>query len=420
MMMPINLPLTPKSSPADGTLARPQSSEFDTTQSPPFGEILKDEEMKLLEEKESSAFSVAAVLAAMQSPTVTEPVPVNDVQDFDAKTVGNVAAATTAGIKTESDGMSATVQPGVPNLQSLPTMPNILPSQPGTGLEKAGGDGKTIETQAGVVTVTDETPAPLNIGSGGETESKLDGEDSRIAGTGLNVENSESGLQSEVNKALKEIQIGLTNKPGSISSASMANQESVETGQAKRVDGKTGVEKVNHEARQELDPMTVTADSTKETVFVNTTEKWSPAQVTVQADEVIQQIMGQMKIKIKSGNTSMHLQLNPKDLGSIDVQMVKSAQGVNVTFVTEQASTGQLLETQINQLRQSLKDAGLQLTGLNINQHDQPKQEGGFFKQGPHFGEYSQRHTPQLETTTSDRGRPERIGGSSNEIDYLI
>jgi flagellar hook-length control protein FliK len=116
----------------------------------------------------------------------------------------------------------------------------------------------------------------------------------------------------------------------------------------------------------------------------------------------------------------MHLQLNPRDLGTIDVQMIKNTQGVSVTFFAEQAATGQLLETQINQLRQSLKDAGVNLTGLNISQYDQPKQEGGFLKHDPHFSKYSQRGAQQAESVIVERERPQRIGGSSSEIDYLI
>ena len=116
----------------------------------------------------------------------------------------------------------------------------------------------------------------------------------------------------------------------------------------------------------------------------------------------------------------MRLQMNPKDMGAIEVHMVSNAKGVSVTFFAEQAGTGQLLETQMDHLRQSLKDAGVQLTNLNISQHDQPKQEGGFQKQDPHFGSFSQRVAPQAETANKERARPERIGGSISEVDYLI
>ncbi|MBK7455099.1 MAG: flagellar hook-length control protein FliK [Anaerolineales bacterium] len=147
---------------------------------------------------------------------------------------------------------------------------------------------------------------------------------------------------------------------------------------------------------------------------------FSITDVNVQTSEVIQQIMSQMKVRMKGGATSMRLLLNPKELGEIEVQMVRNTQGVSVTFIAEQANTGKMLEIQINQLRQSLKDAGVQLTDLNFSQHDQPKQEGGFLRQSPQFSQYLPASTPQTEIVNKALDRPERIDGLSNEVDYLI
>jgi flagellar hook-length control protein FliK len=116
----------------------------------------------------------------------------------------------------------------------------------------------------------------------------------------------------------------------------------------------------------------------------------------------------------------MRLQLNPKDLGGIEVRMVKSAEGVQVTFFAEQASTEHLLETQMNQLRQSLKDVGVELTGLNVSQHDQPKQEGGFLQQGAYFGSNFQRNPSQAESVAAEVSRPEPLVRSASEVDYWI
>jgi flagellar hook-length control protein FliK len=142
----------------------------------------------------------------------------------------------------------------------------------------------------------------------------------------------------------------------------------------------------------------------------------SPAvQVDPMAREVIEQITSQMKARIKSGETSISMKLNPEKLGGIEVQMTHNAQGISVSFITEQASTGQLIESQVNQLRQSLKDAGVQLANLSISQHGQSNQEGGGFRQSQHFAQTSQRDVPQVE----DEGIPQRVGLTS-EIDYLV
>jgi flagellar hook-length control protein FliK len=183
---------------------------------------------------------------------------------------------------------------------------------------------------------------------------------------------------------------------------------------------KVSVEEVDHESEQEFDSIPLTTGLVNEAVVVKTVEKQTAAPVNVHGAEVVQQVVSQMKVKIKSGNTSMRLQLNPKDLGGIEVQMVKSAEGVSVTFFAEQASTGHLLETQMNQLRQSLKDAGVQLTGLNVGQQDQPKQEGGFFRQDRYFGQDFQRSVPRTGMIGKEMERTEEVVRSATEIDYLI
>jgi flagellar hook-length control protein FliK len=115
----------------------------------------------------------------------------------------------------------------------------------------------------------------------------------------------------------------------------------------------------------------------------------------------------------------MHLQLNPKELGAIDVQMVSGPQGVSVTFSAEQPATGRLLETQLNQLRQALTEAGVQLAGLNIGQHGQPRQEGGFLDQNTQFTQPARQDPSQKEANVQMTRHPVRTGGTG-EVDYLI
>lgn len=144
-------------------------------------------------------------------------------------------------------------------------------------------------------------------------------------------------------------------------------------------------------------------------------------QPAVQPSEVIGQIMGQMKVRIKSGLGTMRLQLNPQELGAIEVQVVRNDQGISVTFSAEQPGTGRILEAQADQLRQALKDAGVQLNGLNISQQDHhPRQEGGSLKQSPYFGPYAAQDQSSAEKTSVEINRPARRIGSAGEIDYLI
>lgn len=136
--------------------------------------------------------------------------------------------------------------------------------------------------------------------------------------------------------------------------------------------------------------------------------------------EFIEEIISQVKPHIKNGETSMRLKVNPEDLGAIEIQMVSNERGVTLNFVTEQASTGKLLESQSGQLRQSLKEAGVQLTNLNISQHNQPGQEGGFFRQDRQFVQPNRRSVPLTGPPNEERMRPQRIAGSTHKIDYLV
>jgi hypothetical protein len=99
-----------------------------------------------------------------------------------------------------------------------------------------------------------------------------------------------------------------------------------------------------------------------------------------QAVTLAQQIQEGMEASIRQGKTSLRIQLSPQELGAIDIRLVSGPTGVSMTVIAEQASTGRLLEAQINQLRQNLADAGVQLSNFNINHQSQ----SGLQNQGNH------------------------------------
>jgi hypothetical protein len=146
----------------------------------------------------------------------------------------------------------------------------------------------------------------------------------------------------------------------------------------------------------------------------------SGMEAKIRTAEVVQQIVHHVEARIHNRSTAMHLQLNPKELGVIDVQMVSGPQGVSVTFSAEQPATGRLLETQLSQLHQALTDAGVQISGLNIGQHGQPRQEGGFLNQNSQFAQPTQQDASRKEADIQEPRRPVRVTGASGEVDYLI
>jgi flagellar hook-length control protein FliK len=237
----------------------------------------------------------------------------------------------------------------------------------------------------------------------------------------LGTQNNESASQNNFGKIAASV------KP-------LEMQSQTQTGADKRTSSFSEVEESTEvfsadgsgqavELQVDADPMTeptfLVAEQEKGVGFDGVDES-SVGQVKTTSIEFIQEVISQVKPRIKNGETSMRLKVNPKDLGAIEIQMVSNERGVTLSFVTEQASTGQLLESQSSQLKQSLKEAGVQLTNLNISQQNHPGKEGGFFRQDRQFVQSPRRSAQQIETVKEERMRPRRITGSSHEIDYLV
>ncbi len=138
--------------------------------------------------------------------------------------------------------------------------------------------------------------------------------------------------------------------------------------------------------------------------------------------DIVQQVMQQMSATLKSGPSSMHLQLNPRELGAIDVQMVKSSQGMSVTFAAEHASTGRLLETQIGQLRQSLTDSGVKLSELNISQQGFSSQQGSTSRQQNQFDKQPAWRDviPSRPEQMAAEIKVEQVSRKLQGVDYLV
>ncbi len=217
----------------------------------------------------------------------------------------------------------------------------------------------------------------------------------------------------------------VTTQPVSAVTASVSSEAQAQNASGKEIGASLPEKKLAAESQPEFDQVvnsqlsSTIALKTASDVKAARAESVLPA--TNQPLDVVKQIMRQMDVTLRGDSTSMHLQLNPKELGAIDVQMVRSAQGVSLSFVTEQASTGRLLETQINHLRQSLTESGIQLTNLNINQHSQSGgQQGGFFRQTPQFTQYVNRNLVESETKAEIASLLQTNRAGLQGVDYRI
>lgn len=141
--------------------------------------------------------------------------------------------------------------------------------------------------------------------------------------------------------------------------------------------------------------------------------------------EHIQQIVQETAFSLKAEKSSLHLQLNPQDLGTIDIHFSSDEKGVGITIMTEHASTGRLLESQIDTLRQSLNDAGLNLSHIDFGMKGQSGQNG---QSQPQFNQQDQSQIVRNlfqrqwngESTETSSSFSQRLSLTPSSIDYLV
>jgi flagellar hook-length control protein FliK len=118
--------------------------------------------------------------------------------------------------------------------------------------------------------------------------------------------------------------------------------------------------------------------SSEEAILVPPPERKSPgveAQVieparTAEArpSEIVSQISRSLETMERIRQPVLRLQLQPEDLGKIELRLSVRSDGVHVTMNASQSDTAVLLERYLPDLRQSLTTVGVQLAGLSIGQ----------------------------------------------------
>ena len=91
---------------------------------------------------------------------------------------------------------------------------------------------------------------------------------------------------------------------------------------------------------------------------------------------------------------------------------------MGVSLIAQQASTGQLLESQVAQLRQALDQAGIHLAHLSVGQQQSQASSGGSSRQGR--GQPGQRELNSVIQTAVDERRVTYSLNPSEGLDYRV
>jgi len=99
--------------------------------------------------------------------------------------------------------------------------------------------------------------------------------------------------------------------------------------------------------------------------------------IQVPAMEVTGKLGSEINQMAQSGKTMLRIQINPEELGRIEVKLVAEPAGMRVVMTTDQPATGRLLENQMHQLQNALVEAGVKVSGMEVNSQNAGSQFAG-------------------------------------------
>jgi len=107
--------------------------------------------------------------------------------------------------------------------------------------------------------------------------------------------------------------------------------------------------------------------------------------------EPLPKVFDRMVIMISNGEQSGKLMIQPPELGRIDIDLSIKNGHVQANLTTENIAVKEIIETNLNQLKQQLNDQGLIVEQFNVSVGSQNRQFREDFGQGWSSGHRSSR-----------------------------
>ena len=87
---------------------------------------------------------------------------------------------------------------------------------------------------------------------------------------------------------------------------------------------------------------------------------------SVQAEDIMNQIMDYMRINLKADTQEMELQLHPASLGTVNVQIAAKDGAITAHFTTQNEAVRAVIETQLVQLKQQFEEQGIKVDAVEV------------------------------------------------------
>lgn len=109
----------------------------------------------------------------------------------------------------------------------------------------------------------------------------------------------------------------------------------------------------------------VASNNNLQNVALNVDNGMNPY-LTYEAREIMQQIMDYIKVEVKPDMSSLQMQLNPEELGTLQIEVTNKNGMVTAQFTTQDESVKTIIETQLIQLKENLNEQGVKVQAVEV------------------------------------------------------
>lgn len=88
--------------------------------------------------------------------------------------------------------------------------------------------------------------------------------------------------------------------------------------------------------------------------------------LTFEAREIMQQILDYIKVSVKPDMTSLQMQLNPEELGTLQIEVSNKNGMLTAQFTTQDEGVKAIIESQLIQLKENLNEQGLKVQAVEV------------------------------------------------------
>lgn len=109
----------------------------------------------------------------------------------------------------------------------------------------------------------------------------------------------------------------------------------------------------------------VASENNLQSVALNVDNGLNPY-LTFEAREIMQQILDYIKVSVKPDMTSLQMQLNPEELGTLQIEVTNKNGMFTAQFTTQDESVKAVIESQLVQLKENMNEQGLKVQAVEV------------------------------------------------------